>query len=89
MDGPDSVTGPMNLGNPGEFTIKQLAEQVVEMTGSRSSISYHPLPQDDPTQRCPDITKARDLLDWTPTIPLAEGLEKTVAYFEELLKKNS
>ena len=89
MDGPDSVTGPMNLGNPGEFTIKQLAEQVVEMTGSRSSISYHPLPQDDPTQRCPDITKARDLLDWKPTIPLAEGLEKTVAYFEELLKKNS
>jgi UDP-glucuronate decarboxylase len=89
MDAPDSVTGPINLGNPGEFTIKQLAEQVVEMTGSRSEISYHPLPQDDPTQRCPDITKARELLDWKPTIPLQEGLKSTIAYFDELLKRNS
>jgi UDP-glucuronate decarboxylase len=88
MDAPDSVTGPINLGNPGEFTIKQLAEMVVDMTGSRSTISYHPLPQDDPTQRCPDITKAQKHLDWQPTIPLKQGLEKTVAYFDELLRKN-
>ena len=87
MEAPDSVTGPINLGNPGEFTIKQLAEIVVEMTGSRSKIDYRPLPQDDPTQRCPDITKARDLLDWQPTIPLKQGLEKTIAFFDQLLKK--
>jgi UDP-glucuronate decarboxylase len=89
MDAPDSVTGPINLGNPGEFTIKQLAEFVVEMTGSRSTIEYHPLPQDDPTQRCPDITKARDHLNWQPTIPLRDGLEKTIVFFDELLKKNA
>ncbi len=88
MDAPDSVTGPINLGNPGEFTIKQLAEIVVEMTGSRSQIEYRPLPQDDPTQRCPDITKARDHLGWQPAIPLRQGLEKTIAFFDELLRKN-
>jgi UDP-glucuronate decarboxylase len=88
MDGPDSVTGPMNLGNPGEFTIKQLAEQVVEMTGSRSKISYHPLPLDDPTQRCPDITMAREKLNWQPQIQLKQGLEKTIAYFESVLERN-
>jgi UDP-glucuronate decarboxylase len=88
MDAPDSVTGPINLGNPGEFTIKQLAEIVVEMTGSRSKIEYRPLPQDDPTQRCPNITKARDQLGWQPTIPLRQGLEKTIAFFDELLRKN-
>jgi len=87
MDAPDSVTGPINLGNPGEFTIKQLAEMVVEMTGSRSKIEYRPLPQDDPTQRCPDITKARSHLDWQPTIPLKSGLEKTIAYFDGLLRQ--
>jgi UDP-glucuronate decarboxylase len=88
MDAPDSVTGPINLGNPGEFTIKQLAEIVVEMTGSRSKIEYRPLPQDDPTQRCPNITKAQDHLGWQPTIPLKQGLEKTITFFDELLRKN-
>jgi UDP-glucuronate decarboxylase len=89
MDAPDPVTGPINLGNPGEFTIKQLAEMVVGMTGSRSKITYHPLPQDDPTQRCPDIGSAKKHLDWSPTIPLKQGLEKTISYFDELLRKNS
>jgi UDP-glucuronate decarboxylase len=89
MDAPDPVTGPINLGNPGEFTIKQLAELVVEMTGSRSKIAYHPLPQDDPTQRCPNIGAAKKHLDWSPTIPLKQGLEKTIPYFDELLKKNA
>jgi UDP-glucuronate decarboxylase len=89
MDAPDPVTGPITLGNPGEFTIKQLAELVVEMTGSRSKIAYHPLPQDDPTQRCPNIGAAKKHLDWSPTIPLKQGLEKTIPYFDELLKKNA
>ncbi|MGH6618140.1 MAG: UDP-glucuronic acid decarboxylase family protein [Alphaproteobacteria bacterium] len=89
MDSPDSVTGPINLGNPGEFTILELAEKVIDMTGSRSKIDYHPLPQDDPTQRCPNITKARDHLDWQPVTPLQEGLKKTIAYFDELLRRNS
>ena len=89
MDSPDSVTGPINLGNPGEFTILELAEKVIDMTGSPSKIDYHPLPQDDPTQRCPNITKARDHLDWQPVTPLQEGLKKTIAYFDELLRRNS
>lgn len=89
MDAPDSVPGPINLGNPGEFTILELAEKVIDMTGSRSKIDYHPLPQDDPTQRCPNITKARDHLDWQPVTPLQEGLKKTIAYFDELLRRNS
>ena len=89
MDAPDSVTGPINLGNPGEFTILELAEKVVAMTGSRSKIDFHPLPQDDPTQRCPDITKARKHLDWQPVTQLEDGLRKTITYFDELLRKNS
>jgi UDP-glucuronate decarboxylase len=89
MDAPNGVTGPMNLGNPGEFTIKQLAEKVVEMTGSKSEISYHPLPQDDPTQRCPNISAAKEHLDWEPKIALNEGLVKTVAFFEDLLRRNT
>ena len=89
MDAPNDVTGPMNLGNPGEFTIKQLAEKVVEMTGSKSEISYHPLPQDDPTQRCPNISAAKEHLDWEPKIALNEGLVKTVAFFEDLLRRNT
>jgi UDP-glucuronate decarboxylase len=84
MDAPDSVTGPVNIGNPGEFTIRQLAEIVIEMTGSRSEIVQMPLPQDDPLQRRPDITKARELLDWQPTIPLRQGLERTIEYFRTL-----
>ena len=89
MDAPDSVTGPINLGNPGEFTILDLAQKVIDMTGSRSKIDFHPLPQDDPTQRCPDITKAREHLNWQPVTPLQEGLKKTIAYFDELLRRNS
>ena len=85
MDSPDHVTGPINLGNPVEFTMLELAQRVVALTGSRSEIVHRPLPQDDPRQRQPDIARARELLDWEPTVPLAEGLERTVAYFREEL----
>jgi len=85
MDAPDDVTGPVNLGNPGEFTIKQLAEMVIEMIGSKSELTFMDLPQDDPLQRCPDITLAKSKLDWEPTIPLQQGLEKTIAYFKDLV----
>jgi len=85
MNAPDEVTGPVNLGNPGEFTILELAEIVIEMTGARSKIVKRPLPQDDPMQRCPDITKAKTLLGWEPTIALRQGLEKTIAYFKGAL----
>ena len=88
MDAPDPLTGPINLGNPGEFTILELAEKVIAMTGSRSKIDFHPLPQDDPTQRCPDISKAKKHLDWKPVTQLQDGLKKTIAYFDELLRKN-
>jgi UDP-glucuronate decarboxylase len=80
------VTGPVNLGNPGEFTILQLAEMVIELTGSTSKIVRQPLPADDPKQRRPDIAKAKALLDWEPVTPLREGLVKTIDYFEQLLK---
>ena len=79
------ITGPMNLGNPVEFTIKQLAELTIEMTGSKSKLTYAPLPRDDPRQRQPDIALARRHLDWQPTLALREGLPKTIAYFEALL----
>lgn len=82
------VHDPVNLGNPGEFTIKQLAEEVVKICGSNSSVTYLPLPQDDPKQRKPDISRAQKLLGWNPTIPLNEGLQKTVAYFRERAKSN-
>lgn len=82
--GPD-VTGPINLGNPGEFTIRELAEKVIEMTGSASEISYQDLPQDDPKQRRPDITKAKEVLGWEPKIQIEQGLERTIAHFRELL----
>ncbi len=78
--------GPINLGNPREFTIIALAEQVISLTGSRSRLVYAPLPADDPLQRRPDITLARDKLQWEPTVQLKEGLGKTIAYFDELLK---
>ena len=81
----DTVTGPINLGNPGEFTIRALAEQVVALTGSRSQIEFRPLPSDDPKQRQPDISKAKAVLDWAPTIALEQGLIKTIAYFDALL----
>ncbi|MFV3074379.1 UDP-glucuronic acid decarboxylase family protein [Niveispirillum fermenti] len=85
MNSPDAVTGPINIGNPEEFTIRELAERVIAMTGSRSSITHHPLPTDDPRQRRPDITQARTVLNWSPTIPLQTGLERTIAYFRQLL----
>jgi UDP-glucuronate decarboxylase len=84
MESDEEVTGPINLGNPGEFSIKELAEKVVSMTGSDSKIVYEPLPQDDPTQRQPDITQAREKLNWQPTVALKTGLKYTVAYFSEL-----
>jgi UDP-glucuronate decarboxylase len=85
----DDVVGPINIGNPVEFTIRQLAELVIEITGSKSKLVRHPLPTDDPKQRQPDIGKAKELLDWRPTVPLREGLTKTIAYFERVLAKDS
>ena len=87
MATPDDFTGPVNIGNPGEFTIKELAEKVIEMTGSKSQIIYQPLPSDDPTQRRPDITLAKENMDWQPKITLEQGLTKTISYFDDLLKK--
>jgi UDP-glucuronate decarboxylase len=84
MDTSDDITGPINLGNPGEFTIRELAHKVLELTGSNSPVVRRPLPENDPLQRQPDITRARTLLGWQPSVPLAEGLERTVAYFREL-----
>lgn len=86
MDSED-FTGPVNLGNPSEFTIKELAEEVLEQIDSASTLEYQPLPADDPTQRKPDITLAQEKLSWEPTIPLREGLEKSIAYFAEAVKK--
>jgi UDP-glucuronate decarboxylase len=87
METGDDVVGPVNLGNPSEFTIRQLAEQVIEITGSGSKIVHRPLPADDPKQRKPDISKAQELLDWRPTVPLRNGLTRTVAYFEQSLAR--
>ena len=84
MNGSDEFVGPVNIGNQGEFTIKQLAEQVVELTGSKSKIVYRDLPSDDPKQRQPDITLARKHLGWEPKVPLAEGLKKTIEWFRTI-----
>jgi UDP-glucuronate decarboxylase len=84
MESDPSVTGPINLGNPGEFSIKQLAEMVIAQVGSDSKIIYQPLPQDDPTQRKPDISQAQEKLGWEPKIKLEEGLPKTIAFFASL-----
>lgn len=81
MSSPDDVTGPINLGNPGEFTIAELAELVIAQTGTTAGIEYLPLPQDDPVRRQPDIARAKALLGWEPKVPLAEGLERTIGYF--------
>jgi UDP-glucuronate decarboxylase len=86
MNTADNVTGPMNLGNPVEFTILQLAETVIRLTNSNSSIVFKPLPSDDPKQRCPDISQAKTVLNWQPKVPLEEGLSKTIAYFAKLLE---
>ena len=85
MDAPNSVTGPVNLGNPAEFTIRSLAELVNELTGSESPLKLHPLPVDDPLQRCPDITLAKKHLGWEPTVELVEGLKSTINYFQAVL----
>jgi UDP-glucuronate decarboxylase len=85
MNTPDDVSGPVNLGNPAEFSIRELAEAVIEMTGSASRIVHAPLPIDDPTRRRPDISKANELLHWKPSVPLREGLQKTIDYFEKVL----
>jgi UDP-glucuronate decarboxylase len=85
MNTPDSVTGPINIGNPDEYSMLQLASTVIDLTGSRSRIVHRPLPEDDPRQRQPDISRANDLLSWRPKTPLREGLARTIAYFEALL----
>jgi UDP-glucuronate decarboxylase len=84
MNGPDDFVGPVNTGNPGEFTIKELAELVIELTGSKSSLVYREAPADDPKQRQPDITLAKEKLGWEPKVPLREGLAKTIAYFQSV-----
>ncbi len=85
MEAPDEVTGPVNLGNPTELTIRELAEKVIDMTGSESELEEHPLPGDDPMQRCPDIGLAKSALGWAPRVALEDGLEKTIGYFKETL----
>jgi len=84
MNCPDDLVGPVNLGNPGEFTILELAELILELTGSHSELTYQPLPTDDPTKRQPDITLATEGLDWSPVIPLREGLIKTIDWFQSI-----
>lgn len=82
----DGFTGPLNIGNPGEFTMLELAQNILELTGSKSKLSHEPLPQDDPLQRRPDISLAREKLQWEPKVDLVEGLKKTIGYFEALLR---
>jgi UDP-glucuronate decarboxylase len=83
MDSPDDVTGPVNLGNPGEFTMLELAENVIKLTGSKSELIFKPLPSDDPKQRQPNITVAKEKLGWEPKVPLQEGLKHTIQYFKQ------
>jgi UDP-glucuronate decarboxylase len=85
MDQTDSQVGPINLGNPNEFTMLELAEQVIRLTGSKSKLRFEPLPQDDPKQRQPDISKAKRILDWEPKIQLNEGLGLTIRYFKSVI----
>jgi UDP-glucuronate decarboxylase len=85
MQSHDDFTGPVNLGKPGEFTILELAEKVIELSNSKSEIIFKPLPSDDPKQRRPDISLAREILEWEPKVELEEGLKKTIAYFDEIL----
>ena len=89
MDSPDAVTGPINLGNTHEIRVRELAEEVLGLTGSASSLVFRPLPQDDPMQRCPDITRARTTLGWEPRVSLREGLSRTVAYFRRLVEQGA
>lgn len=87
MDSEDGFTGPVNLGNPGEFTIKELAEIIIDLTNSKSELVYKPLPSDDPMQRQPDISLAKEKLNWEPRVTLKEGLEKTIPYFDHVLRE--
>jgi UDP-glucuronate decarboxylase len=87
MAASDDVTGPINIGNPVETTVRELAETIIELTGSRSKLETRPLPIDDPVQRCPDISRARNLLGWEPIVPLDTGLQRTITFFDELLTK--
>ena len=87
MNNKDDITGPMNLGNPEEFTILELAQAVVELTNSRSEMRFLPLPSDDPRQRQPDITYARESLGWAPKTALREGISRTIPYFQKLIEK--
>jgi UDP-glucuronate decarboxylase len=89
MDTPSDVTGPINVGNPREFTIRELAELVIDLTGTKSKIRFEPLPSDDPRQRQPDITMAKTTLKWEPKTQLREGLSKTIAYFDNILRKEA
>jgi UDP-glucuronate decarboxylase len=89
MGTPDTVTGPINVGNPVEVTIHELAQTIVRLTGSASPLVFRPLPQDDPMQRCPDITKARETLGWAPRVQLEQGLARTIDYFERLLTSST
>jgi UDP-glucuronate decarboxylase len=84
----ENCPGPINLGNPGEFTIRELAEQVVELTNSRSQITYQPAREDDPGRRRPNIQLAKEQLGWEPKVPLKEGLRHTIHYFDELLRNS-
>jgi UDP-glucuronate decarboxylase len=88
MESPDEISGPINLGNPGEFTVIELAKIIIQMTGSHSELKYYDLPEDDPWKRKPDISLARAVLDWKPAINLREGLTRTISYFEDLLGAN-
>ena len=88
MSTPDNFIGPVNIGNPNEFTILELAQTVIKLTNSRSKLIFKRLPKDDPQQRRPDITLAKEKLDWSPKIELEEGLKKTIDYFDKLLRKN-
>jgi len=85
MNSPDDFTGPVNLGNPNEFSVLELAKKIIETTGSKSKIVFRPLPQDDPCQRQPDISLAKEKLDWRPTVNLDKGLKKTIEYFDKIL----
>jgi UDP-glucuronate decarboxylase len=86
MASPDEITGPINLGNPVETPVIELAQKIIALIGSRSTIETRPLPVDDPVQRCPDISRARNILDWEPRVPLETGLQRTIAFFDRLLK---
>src|SRR5262249_16717569 len=89
MNSDKEITGPINLGNPGEFSMRELAELVIELTASRSTLTHMPLPEDDPKQRQPDIALAKARLKWEPTVPLRDGLKHTIAYFDRLLSSGS